>query len=150
MTSTKRAFTLIELLVVVAMIAVILGALSHSFSSARARARIQKATSEVKVISQAILAYENWSAGNKLETMADADADAGNLKFLLGKEASQTSGQIPVMLMAQLKSGKIVDPWGTTYKVTIKRSGIGAAQTVSLWTGFFLPNYFRLGVGERQ
>ena len=65
----KKAFTLIELLVVVAMIAIILGALTTSVSSARKRAQIQKATAEVKIISQAILAYENWDRGNEMPSM---------------------------------------------------------------------------------
>ena len=74
MTLNKRGFTLIELLVVVAMIAVVMGAISTSFSAARTRAKIEKATSEVKVISQAILAYETWNGG-ELKEMNDTVAD---------------------------------------------------------------------------
>lgn len=151
MTSSKRAFTLVELLVVVGMIALILGAMSTSFSSSRERARIQRATSDVKVISQAILAYENWGRGGKFElpTMERADADAGTLGFLLGREGAETGGKIPVMLMAQLQGGKMRDPWGTPYKVTIRQGTVSAAQSVNLWTGYYLPNFYRLGMGER-
>jgi len=147
----RKAFTLIELLVVVGMIAIILGALTTSVTAARERARIQKATSDVKVISQAILASENWSRGGefKLDLMEDADADASSLGFLLGNEAAETGGKIPVMLMAQLRSGKMMDPWGTPYRVTIREESIGAADGVSLYTGYFLPNYFRVGEGDR-
>ena len=149
----KRAFTLIELLVVVAMIAIILGAMTTSISSARERARVQKATSDVKVITQAILAYENWSRGGKyeLETMERRDADSGSLGFLLGNEQAESGGKIPVLLMAQLKGGgKMTDPWGTPYKVTIRQGNVSAAQAIQLQTGFFLPNFYRLGAGERQ
>ena len=135
----NKGFTLIELLVVVAMIAVILGALTTSVSSARQRAKIQKATSDVKVISQAILAYENWSRGGnfELEPMEKRDADKGSLGFLLGQEAAESGG-------------KMVDPWGTPYKVTIRQGTISAAQGVSLQTGYFLPNFYRVTPEERQ
>ena len=48
MISTKRAFTLLELLVVIAMIALIIGALATSYTSAQERSRVEKARSEVK------------------------------------------------------------------------------------------------------
>ena len=151
--SVKRAFTLIELLVVVAMIAIILGAMTTSVASARARAKIQKATSDVKAVSQAILAYENYSRGGKfeLETMEDRDADSGSLGFLLGKDQAESGGKIPALLMAQLTSGgKMLDPWGHPYKITIRRGNIKAAQSISLKTGYQLPNFYRLAPGERQ
>ena len=53
MTLTKRGFTLVELLVVIAMIAMLIAAMTTSLSAAQQRARIQKATSDVKVISLA-------------------------------------------------------------------------------------------------
>ena len=148
----RRGFTLIELLVVVGMIAVILGAMTTSVTAARRRARIQKATSDVKVISQAILAYENWSRGGQyqLDPMERRDADSGSLGFLLGQEAAESGGKIPAMLMAQLQGGgKLRDPWGTPYKVTIRQGSIPAAQGVSLQTGYFLPNFYRVTPEER-
>jgi len=149
----RRGFTLVELLVVVAMIAVILGAISTSVSAAQNRARIQKATSDVKVVSQAILAYETYAG--RLPTMEKADADAGTIGFLIGQgESAQSGGKIPVLLMAALQSGgKMLDPWGTPYRVSI-REGAGAASfstaSGSLQTGYFLPNFYRLGEGERS
>ena len=55
--------------------------------------------------------------------------------------------------MASLAAGgKMIDPWGTPYKVTIKdkspRLRPGSASG-SLQTGFFLPNWYRVGEGER-
>ena len=45
--TSKRGLNLIELMVVVGMIMVLVGALTTSVSSARKRARIQKATADV-------------------------------------------------------------------------------------------------------
>ena len=154
---TKRGFTLIELLVVVAMIALIMGALSTAVSGANERAKVQKALSEVKVISQAILAYENYDQGgdkHELPTMNDRDADKGSIGFILGDGGqAKSGGNIPVLLMASLTSGgKMLDPWGTPYRVTIKEHALqvkpGAASG-SLQTGFFMPNWYRVGRGER-
>ena len=153
MTLNKTGFTLIELMVVMGMVAVLMGAMTTSIASARERARVQKATSDVKVISQAILAYENWTRdkGFELPTFeSPVDADSENLKFLLGKEAAQSGGNIPTMLMAQLRNGKMLDPWGHPYKVRIKPGNVEAAQGVNLSTGYCLPNYFRLTREERQ
>ena len=151
----RKAFTLIELLVVVGMIAVLLGALTTSVSAARARARVQKATAEVKVITQAILAYENWSQSGsfKLPTyQSPVDADASTLQFLLGKEASDSGVKIPVMLMAQLQAGgKLLDPWGHPYKITIREGNLDVKWSPgNIQTGYQLPNYYRLGAGERH
>ena len=158
--STRSAFTLVELLVVVGMIAVLMGAMTSAVQSARERARVQKATSDVKVISQMILAYEIWN-GDELPTMGSrpraangADATSSSLGFLLGKGVAKgvaggsgSSGQLPVLLMGQLqKNGVLNDPWGTPYKVTIAESSSAIDPTVlknSLTAGFFLPNFYR-------
>ena len=147
MYSIKRGFTLVELLVVVGMIAVILGALTTSVQSARHRARVQKATAEVKIVSQAILGYENFRG--ELPTMTEADCNRGTLGFLLGDGGSaQQGGQIPVLLQASLTGGgSMNDPWGTPYKVTI-REGVKTV-TGAMQTGYYLPNFYRLSEGER-
>ena len=154
--NSRRAFTMVELLVVVGMIAVLTGAMTSAVHRARERARIQKATSDVKVISQAILAYETWNEENKLPTMGSrgraangVEATAANLGFLIGQGGGQgASGEnIPVLLMAQLKSGgTIVDPWGTPYRVTIAKgsANIDLESTMkNLTTRFWLPNLYR-------
>ena len=148
----KSGFTLIELLVVVGMIAVIMGAISTSFSAAQNRARINKATNDVKVITQASLAYENYSSSGELPTM-DGDADAGNLAFLIGKGGSANNGEkIPALLMASLQAnGKMLDPWGQPYQIRIqKKSGNVQMTNPSLQTGYFLPNFYRLSKKERS
>jgi len=157
MTSNKKGFTLIEMLVVVAMIAAILGAMSMSFSGAQERARIQKATGEVKIITQAVLAYENYARGGeyKLEPMSDAECNASSLGFLLGRgESADTGGRIPAMLMAALSGGGAMrDPWGTPYRITIKQGDASVkieSASGSMQTGYQLPNFYRLAEGERK
>lgn len=159
----KRGFTLVELLVVVGMIAVLLGAISTSASSARTRARIQRATSDVKVISQAILSYETWNGdelpklGSRGKAMNGAEATAESLNFLLGQgNAKGAAGagspdELPVLLMAQLRGRGIVDPWGTLYRVTIVESPVSIQTktlTGTLNTGYYLPNFYRTTEGD--
>lgn len=155
MTSSKRAFTLVELLVVVAMILVITGAMSAAVTGAVERARVQKAMSEVKVITQAILAYENETRNGtdfELPVMRRAECGADTLGFLLGEENGR-SGKIPVLLQASLTGGgKLLDPWGHPYLVTIKKTSQTPSfrtMTGSMQTGYHLPNFFRVKEGER-
>ncbi len=155
MSSTKRGFTLIELMVVFSMIIMIVGALSTSFVSAQERARQEKARSEVKVITQAILAYENYNRSHELPTMENRDADRGSIGFLIGHgESAESGGTIPVLLQAQLRSGgKVLDPWGTPYKISIKQGGAQVrleSSSGSMQTGFFFPNFYRLSEEERR
>ena len=155
MTSNRNGFTLVELLVVIAMIVLLTGAMSTAVTGAMKRARIQKATVEVKAITQAILAYENETRNGtdyELPVLNKQDCDQSSIGFLLGRETSQ-SGKVPVLLMAALTSGgKMLDPWGNPYKVTIKKNTFRPnyrTMTGSLQTGFFLPNFYRLREGER-
>ena len=141
------------------MIAVLMGAMTSAVQGARERARMQKAMSDVKVISQAILAYEIWN-GDELPTMGSrgraasgAEANAGNLGFLIGKGGAKGvaggsgSSELPVLLMAQLRNGgSIVDPWGMPYRVTIAESKSSIklnTVTGALTTGYWLPNFYR-------
>lgn len=154
MKSTK-GFTLVELLVVIGLLAMLMAAMTVSLSGAQKRSQIAKAESEVKVISQAILAYEQYDKNHELKAMRDVDADKSSLGFLLGDGGSaQSGGEIPVLLMGQLESGgKMLDPWGQAYKVSITPGGASVrfnSGTGQLQSGFFFPNYYRLSAEERQ
>lgn len=157
MNLTKRGFTLIELLVVVAMLAILMGSVGASVSGAQERAREQKATADVKVISQAILSYENYERGSgtfELPTLNDEDAGADTLSFLLGEgQQAKSGGNIPVLLAAALQGGqKIVDPWGTPYRIRIRETSVQPkfkTATGQMQTGFYLPNFYRLSETER-
>ena len=154
MKSTKSAFTLVELLVVLGIVAMIMAAFTSSMASAQQRAKISRATSEVKLISQAILSYENYNQDNELPSMSNQDADQGSIGLLIGNGGSSKSGKIPALLMAQLSSGgKMLDPWGTPYKISIKPGNANVKLTSAsgtMQTGYYLPNFFRLSAEERK
>ncbi len=152
MKSTRKGFTLLEIMVVLVIIAVLMAAFTSSVSAARRRAAVAKATSEVKVVSQAVLAFEQY--GQDLPSCRDADADENSLGFLIGEGGSADSGgKIPPLLMASLRSGgKMLDPWNTPYKISIKSGEtLKLAKTMSnVKTGYFLPNFYRLSEEERK
>ena len=151
----RAGFTLIELLVVVAMIAVIMGAMTTSVSTARRRAQIQKAVNDVKVISQAILAYENYAKGKLEQTGGWKKADKGNLGFLLGREQSDlaSGGAVPALIATALNGkGEILDPWGHPYEFKITSGSVNfktEVLTSDIRSGFALPNFYRISEGER-
>jgi len=149
---SRSGFTLIELLVVVGMIALITGAVSTSLSSAMQRARIQKATAEVKMLTQTILAYENHNSKHDLDVLTRAPADRSNIGFLLGNGGNSASGtEIPVLIQAALSAqGVMRDPWGQPYLVTIRKGNVTAPAVDSIRTGYYLPNYYRLSEDERK
>lgn len=156
MTSTfKRGFTLVELLVVMGMLAIIMGAITTSVSDARERAKIQKATVEVKAITQAVLAYENYS-NDGLPILGSgregAIVNASNLGFLLGKGGTTRSGdKIPVILAAALTTGgEVRDPWNRPYRIVIAKGKVYSQGVSQLRTGFSLPNIHRLSEEERK
>ena len=150
----RKGFTLIELLVVIGMIAMLTGAIGSSVSQARNRARLAKATAEVKQMTNAILAYENYDPNHQLDVMDGVEADESVLGFILGKGGTDSSGNaIPVLFNAAISSdGKIRDPWGNPYRVTIADEGnVGTVQgNLNYQTGYYFPNYNRLSVGERN
>lgn len=152
MNSNKKGFTLVELLVVVGMLAVLMGSMTYSVNSAREKSRVQKATAEVKIVSQAILAYENYarSNGEDLPSLSDAEANMSSLGFLLGDGETSSGSRIPVLLQASLRNGStMLDPWGTPYRIKITETALPAPGSGDLQTGFFLPNLYRLSEGER-
>lgn len=155
MNLTKRGFTLMELMVVVAMIGIIMSAIVSSTAAAQERTRREKALSEVKTITQAILAYENVAKSGELPTMENRDADDNSLGFITGKGGeSRYGGKVGSMLAAiYRKGGKMTDPWGTPYKITIRASGASVrieSASGAMQTGYCFPNFYRLSEEERQ
>lgn len=153
----KRGFTLIELLVVIGMIAVLTGAASSAVMKARKRAQIARAETEVREMTNAILAYENWDDDHSLK---DEDtkkewvpAEEKSLKFILGGEQNK-QGNVPVLYNAAIVGNHLRDPWGTPYQYMIASSGDAESSNDqvgrSLTTYMFLPNLWRLTKDERE
>ena len=151
----KRGFTLLELLVVVAMLAVLMGALTTSVSQSRKRAQIAKATQDMKEITNAILAYQNYAPSRTLQNQASGSwkpASEGNLGFILGQGEKEGGGQVPVLYNAQIRGGSICDPWGEPYEFIIKQVPPAAqsGRSVNFVTAPNLPNFYRLSDEEKQ
>lgn len=137
--SVKKGFTLVELLVVMAMLMLLIGSISSSVMSAQKRARLAVATTAVLEISNAILAYENYG---KLDKMDEQPSTEDNLAFILGK-ATEDGRDVPVLYNASIKGGKILDPWGNPYRITITEGSISGKQTKNMKTAVFFPNFYR-------
>ena len=109
----------------------------------------------MKTITQAILAYENVAKSGELPTMENRDADDNSLGFITGKGGeSRYGGKVGSMLAAiYRKGGKMTDPWGTPYKITIRASGASVrieSASGAMQTGYYFPNFYRLSEEERQ
>ncbi len=155
----KQGFTLVELLVVIGMLMLLMGAITTSVTGAHRRAKIQQATVEAQEMTKAILAYENYGENFSLERYAkgeEFEATEQNLGFILGLEDMQNQGQsgkVPVLFNAAVtRSGKILDPWGNPYYVTIKRGDVDQENkdNFSFRTCVVFPNYNRRPADELQ
>ena len=152
----RRAFTLIELLVVIAMLAVLMGALGSGMNQARKRAMVAKATQDVKEITNAILAFENYAPGRSLSKYANddwADMKEGTvaMRMILGGETTEGGEQVPILYNAQIRNNAILDPWGKPYQCMIKQAGSIAPPSGSTFqTAPSLPNFYRLLDEERE
>lgn len=146
----RRGFTLVELLVVIGMIAVLLGAMGSGISKARERAKIAKATQDVREMTNAILAYESYAPKRSLESVVTGGwtpASEGNLGMILGNAETESGADLPV-----LYNGPLKDPWGKAYEFTIQRKAgaIASKSESGFVTAPSLPNFYRLSDEERQ
>ena len=126
-TRNSSGFTLVELLVVIAMLMLLAGAVTSSVASAQRRAKIAQATAEAQEMTNAIRAYEHFwgeqdltSKMKALTRLNETPAEEGQLKFILGEENGPDGEKLPVLYNASIKGGKILDPWGKPYLVTVK------------------------------
>lgn len=154
----RRGFTLIELLVVLAMIMILVGAMTASVNAARRRARVAKAQQEMKELTNAILAFEQYAPGRTLEGYETGGwkiCDEQTLAIVLGGITGEGGGKVPVLYSAALTRGKMLDPWGKPYEFIIEKtatlgSGDGTAGADTTFkTAPQLPNFFRLQPEER-
>ena len=141
-------FTLVELLVVIAMLMLLAGAVTSSVASAEKRAKISKATAEAKEMTNAILAYQHFGDKYKMPIYQNGvEANQKSLSFILGGDKGPNGETIPVLYNASVASdGKILDPWGKAYVVTIRKGDQIKAETDStddLKSYVAFPNFNR-------
>lgn len=160
-TKRKRGFTLVELITVIAMLLLLIGAVTSSVSGARRRAKIQQAISEAQELTNAILAFENFMKPGESESplrgKATGDtwkeATEGNLNFVLGEETnpnSQDGENVPVLFNGAVRGGSIRDPWGNAYRYRIMSAAVDQednAGNVSQ-SAVAIPNINRIPADE--
>ena len=153
----KRGFTLIELLVVVAMIAILMGAFTTSVVKARERARIARATQEVREMTNAILSYENYARNHELEVNGGWQACTESaMAMILGKKQGDNGADIPVLYNGHVRNGNLLDPWGRPYEFMIQKSSEYSggnedkAALQQMQMAGALPNANRLPEKERK
>ena len=124
----KHGFTIIELMAVIAMILILMGAVTASVSNARRRAKIQQAITEAQQLTDAILAYENYvrpGSPSPLEKKATGtswrEATEDAMAFVLGAESlpNGQQGNMPVLYNGSVIGGRLRDPWGNPYRYRI-------------------------------
>ena len=147
----KKGFTLVELLVVIAMLLILMGSLGMGISGAHRKARISRATAEVRELTNAILAYENANRQHELPQLAGVEATESALKFLIGGgEVGADNAQIGVVFNPKFQGGKFLDPWGTPYRVLIKPSNATVSDDTldGVTATTYMPNFYRLTAEE--
>lgn len=151
-----RGFTLVELLVALGMIALLSAAMTVAVSRAQLRAKVSKATQEIREMTNAILAFEQYARGRTLANHVNGgwvECSEGNMRMILGGETGENGEQVPVLYNAAITGGVLRDPWGTPYQYTIQNtSGESAPQEgggSEYITAPALPNFFRLTIDER-
>jgi prepilin-type N-terminal cleavage/methylation domain-containing protein len=158
-TKEKRGFTIIELLAVIAMLLVLMGAVTTSITRARRRAKIQQAITEAQQLTDAILAYENFSRPgmeSPLERKAKGVwevAEEGKMAFVLGREkmSNGQEGNVPVLYNGAVSGGSIRDPWGNPYRFRIVSASVVAEDDHDGSEGesaFAIPNINRIPADE--
>lgn len=149
----RKGFTIIELLVVIAVLMTLAGAIGVGVSSAQKNARKAKATATVRELTNAILAYENASKTHELPLLSGVEATESSLKFLLGKgEMGVANSKIQVLFNADMRGGKLYDPWGTPYRVLVKAGSATVKDDAldNIKTSTFMPNFFRLTADDEE
>ena len=159
-TNGKRAFTIVELITVVAILLLLMGAVTAAVSGARRKAKNQQAITEAQQLTDAIAAYENYArpgSESPLESKVTGanwkEATEANLSFVLGNEKNPNGqeGNIPVLFEGAVRGGNIRDPWGNAFRFRIMSSSVNPDDDHTGSTGeaaFSIPNINRIPADE--
>ena len=131
----NHGFTLVELLVVIAILGILISLVTAGAQAARRRGAVTKAKTTLSALETAIAMYdgdmgEYPSTGNEVLVKALQD-DPHNVNW-----------QGPYMEFKQdeLKSGQLVDPWGTPYVYVSMNGGSPEHRPRSFDLYSFGPN----------
>ena len=159
-TKAKNGFTIIELMAVIAMILILMGAVTASVTRARQRAKIQQAITEAQQLTDAILGYENFARPGSPSPLEDKatgqswkEATEGELNFVLGKDKMPNGqeGNVPVLYNGAVVGGSIRDPWGHPYRYRILSASVNPDDDHDGDQGeaaFAFPNINRIPADE--
>lgn len=159
-TNDKSGFTIIELITVIAILLLLMGAITTSVTGARRRAKTQQAIAEAQELTNAILAFENFARPGRpspLENKATGEswktATEGDMSFVLGNEKNPSGqdGNVPVLFNGAVTGGSIRDPWGHPYRYRIMSSSIDMEDETAGNMGesaFAIPNINRIPADE--
>ena len=159
-TKAKSGFTIIELLTVISLILLLMGAVTASVTGARRRAKVQQAITEAQQLTDAILAYENFSRPGKPSPLEDKatgegwkEATEGEMAFVLGQEKMPNGqdGNVPVLFNGAVTGGSIRDPWGHAFRYKIMSTALTTEDDHDGDQGeaaFAIPNINRIPADE--
>jgi len=140
----SAGFTLVEMLTVIAIIGIMVGALTMSMTGARKRARIVKAQAEVREIVSAVQSYEqaHFDDADPLPfSGTDVEATEAALTKLVNPSANPEK---VVYLNARFVNGRMVDPWNNPYRIRIVELNDDDSKNEVFLTGVFAPNLVRI------
>ena len=160
-TNGKRAFTIVELITVVAILLLLMGAVTAAVSGARRKAKNQQAITEAQQLTDASAAYENYArpgSESPLESKATGRnwqvAEEGKMAFVLGKESMPNGqdGNVPVLYNGAVSGGSIRDPWGHPYRYRIFSASVKSEDDEHAGNqgdaAFAFPNINRIPADE--
>ena len=159
-TNNRSGFTIIELITVISILLLLMGAITTSVSGARRRAKTNQAIAEAQQLTDAILAYENFSRPGRPSPLEGKvtggnwkEAAEGDMAFVLGNEKNPTGqdGNVPVLFNGAVTGGSIRDPWGKPYRYRIMSTAVDAEDETAGSSGdsaFAIPNINRIPADE--
>ena len=154
----RRGFTIVELITVIAILLLLVGAITTSVAGAHRRAKIQQAITEAQQLTDAILAYENYSRPGKPSPLEDKKtgevwdvANVDKMAFVLGLEQNpnRQDGSMPVLYNGAVTGDSIRDPWGHPYRYRIMSTSLQKQNIGHMGdTAFAFPNINRIPADE--